>query len=44
MTVIKLGAMRWAENVARVGKIGNAYRMWFVNRKGRANFGDPGVK
>jgi len=35
--------MRWAGNVARMGKKRNAYRIWRVNSKLRDFFGDLGV-
>jgi hypothetical protein len=39
----KLRRMRWAEHVARIGKMGNAYRDLVRKREGKNNVEDLGV-
>ena len=41
--VIKLGKMRWAGHVARMGETRGVYRVWWGNLRERAHLGDPGI-
>jgi hypothetical protein len=41
--VIKPRKMNWAGNVARIGEIRNAYKIWSENLKGRDHSEDLGV-